>query len=166
MGTNCIGERKIDAMVNATGEVMRVPKDYLKTYQFLGKSAVASDPSQGSNELHAVAAYCKGRRFSGGAELVRAVLETEITAMTTGTVGHAKISKAWSVEAVDRRRRKACKEVDRRVVGLGEVSAYQLDRRVDVPSDESLETLAEARIPSRLPAIWHRHRRETASWPV
>jgi hypothetical protein len=108
---------RVHAVVDATGD-MRVPNDYLTTYQFLGSWAVASDPGQGSKELHVVyaspgtvAAYRKDGRFPDGAVLVKEVFETATTAMTTGTVSHAKTLKGWFVmvggfEALDNRRGK------------------------------------------------------------
>jgi len=56
-------------------------------------------------------------------------------------------------EALDNRGGKACKEVDRRAVGGAKVPADQCDPRVNVPGDESLDTLAEVRIPLRFDHI-------------
>jgi hypothetical protein len=73
---------KVDVVFDVTGD-MRVPNDYLTTSQFLRSWTVASDPGQGSKELHVVypspgtvAAYCDDGRFPDGAALVNVVFET------------------------------------------------------------------------------------------
>lgn len=126
-------------MVNASGEIMRVPNDYLNA---LGKVRAASDPGQGSKELHAVAAYRKDGRYPSDAVLVREVFEIETTTMTAGTVSHGQ--SAWEGLQTGRPTSRRCREGTR----------SQHDVRVDARSDESLDTLAEARIPMRLAAIW------------
>ena len=100
-------EPKAEAVVDATGN-LRVPDDYLTTYQFLGTWAVASDQGQGSKELHVVyaspgtiTAYRKDGRFPDGAVLVKEVFETATTGMTTGTVSHAETLKGWFVMIKD-----------------------------------------------------------------
>lgn len=94
---------KIDAVFGATGD-MWIPNDYL-TYQFLGSWALAFHSGQGSKELHVVyaspgtvAAYRKDGRLPDGAVLVKEVFKIATTAMTTGTVSHAKTLKGcWFV---------------------------------------------------------------------
>jgi Cytochrome P460 len=94
---------KVDAVVDATGE-MRVPDNYLTTYQFLGTWAVASDQGQGSKELHVVyaspgtiTAYRKDGRFPDGAVLVKEVFEAATGQFTTGTVSYAETLRGWFV---------------------------------------------------------------------
>jgi Cytochrome P460 len=101
------GGLKVEAVVDATGN-LRVPDDYRSTYQFLGSWAVASDQGRGSKDLHVVyaspgtvAAYRKSGRFPDGTTLVKEVLQTVTTDMTTGTVSRAGSLQGWFVMVKD-----------------------------------------------------------------
>lgn len=94
---------ELAAVVDPSGN-LRVPDDYLTTYQFLGSWAVASDHGPGSKELHvvyaspgALAAYRKDGHFPDGTTLVKEVFPTATESMTTGTVSHAGTLKGLFV---------------------------------------------------------------------
>ena len=94
-------------VVDAAGNI-RVPADYLTSYQFLGSWAVAADQGTGSKEIHTVyaspgviAGYRKDGRFPDGSVLVKEVFETATEAMTTGTVSHGQTLKGWFVMVRD-----------------------------------------------------------------
>ena len=95
---------KKDAVVDAHGN-LRVPANYLTTYQFLGSWAIAADKGvQGSKQIHdvyaspgAIGAFRKDGRFPDGTVLVKEVHETATQPMTTGTVSHEEKLAGWFV---------------------------------------------------------------------
>jgi hypothetical protein len=92
-----------EAVVDARGN-LRVPDNYLVTYQPLGSWAIAADNGKGSKELHVVfaspgasGAYRKDGHFPDGTVLVKEVYSAATSEMTTGTVSRADSLKGWFV---------------------------------------------------------------------
>ncbi|QXQ07762.1 cytochrome P460 family protein [Sphingosinicellaceae bacterium] len=97
-----------DGPVLDTAGNLRVPRNYLTTYETLGSWAVAADSRQGSKEMHIVYAspgtinaYRKTGRWPDGAVLVKEVRSTVTAPMTTGTVSHPGALKGWFVMVKD-----------------------------------------------------------------
>ena len=96
------------ATVVDAGGNLRVPQDYLTTYQPLGSWAIAADQGRGSKELHnvfaspgSIEAYRKDGHFPDGTVLVKEVFKTATQELTTGTVSHADQLKGWFVMVRD-----------------------------------------------------------------
>ncbi|HEX2543614.1 MAG TPA: cytochrome P460 family protein [Ramlibacter sp.] len=98
-------------VVDAQGS-MSVPADYRSSYEFLGTWAVASDPAQGSKELHTVyaspgtmAAFRSSGKFPHDAVLIKEVFEARTEPLTTGVVSHAEKLAGWFVMVKDDKQR-------------------------------------------------------------
>ncbi|WP_245288193.1 cytochrome P460 family protein [Bradyrhizobium sp. Ec3.3] len=92
-----------EAVVDARGN-LRVPENYLATYQALGSWAIATENGKGSKEIHvvlastgAIDAYRKDGHFPDGTVLVKEVYSAATSEMTTGTVSRADSLKGWFV---------------------------------------------------------------------